>query len=228
MQTFFAGPFTFTPVRSLKLAGSDCITWRLEYGTRFLAEKTIPATLTQAQVRDHLSEGTASFVREMKSEHFPEVIEIVDYQTDRVEGWLQLAPDFDAGLTPGIIDDRSDLWLRSRNRLRSKAVSIADLLELSAKHTAPRNMWMLGLLPTDVTTANAEEWRAPTSWEIRHLVGEGSLTGVTGAQAAILTGVTPQNFRKYTAAEGAKTRQSMSFSMWHLLLSRLEIKNANF
>lgn len=72
---------------------------------------------------------------------------------------------------------------------------------------------------------DAGEWRAPTSWELRHVVGEGSFTGVTGAQAAALVGVTPQNFRKYTARDGASTRQGMSYAMWHLLLHKLGVQS---
>ena len=68
------------------------------------------------------------------------------------------------------------------------------------------------------------DWRAPTSWELRHVVGEGSFTGWTGAQAAAMVGVTPQNFRKYTARDGASTRQGMSFAMWHLLLHKLGVQ----
>ncbi|MBH2008100.1 MAG: hypothetical protein I8H71_00465 [Xanthomonadaceae bacterium] len=59
---------------------------------------------------------------------------------------------------------------------------------------------------------------------MRYIVGEGSFTRVSGAKAAALVGVTPQNFRKYTAGDSAKNRQSISFSMWHLLLAKLQIK----
>ena len=39
-----------------------------------------------------------------------------------------------------------------------------------------------------------------------------------------MVGVTPQNFRKYTARDGASTRQGMSFAMWHLLLHKLGVQ----
>ena len=58
----------------------------------------------------------------------------------------------------------------------------------------------------------------------RIVIGKDSETGLSGAQAAHLVGVLPQNFRKYTAADDAASRQKMSFSMWHLLLHRTGVK----
>ncbi len=75
----------------------------------------------------------------------------------------------------------------------------------------------------EVMTDDPEQWRAPTAAEIRIVVGKGSETGLTGAQAARIVGVLPQNFRKYTATDDASLRQKMSFAMWHLLLHRVGV-----
>ena len=80
------------------------------------------------------------------------------------------------------------------------------------------------LLPPDVLSEDPGAWRAPTSAEIRVVIGKDSATGLPGAQAAHLVGVLPQNFRKYTAADDAASRQKMSFAMWHLLLHRTGVK----
>lgn len=72
-------------------------------------------------------------------------------------------------------------------------------------------------------TDDPEQWRAPTAAEIRIVVGKGSETGLTGAQAARIVGVLPQNVRKYTATDDASLRQKMSFAMWHLLLHRVGV-----
>jgi hypothetical protein len=90
--------------------------------------------------------------------------------------------------------------------------------------TAPANAWIAELFPNEVLDIDPDAWRAPTAWELRHVVGEGSFTRVSGAKAAALVGVSPQNFRKYTAGDSAKNRQSISFAMWHLLLARLQVK----
>ena len=79
-------------------------------------------------------------------------------------------------------------------------------------------------LPPDVLTEDPATWRAPTSAEIRVVVGKDSETGLSGAAAAHLVGVLPQNFRKYTAADDAVSRQKMSFAMWHLLLHRAGVR----
>ena len=104
-------------------------------------------------------------------------------------------------------------------------VLLSEWTALAAQYTAPRLSWIAGLLPDDVLTTSSEQWRAPTDLEIRCVVGEHSFTGITGAAAADLCGVTPQNFRKYTAADGSASRQNISFAMWHLLLHRLAIQN---
>lgn len=96
----------------------------------------------------------------------------------------------------------------------------------SLDHYAPFRSWIADLLPDDVLTTDPEEWRAPTAWEIRHIVGEGAFTSMPGATVAALVGVTPQNFRKYTAQDSAASRQNISFAMWHLLLHKLGVQRA--
>lgn len=80
-------------------------------------------------------------------------------------------------------------------------------------------------LPYEVLSRSPSVWRAPTNHEIRQLIGKDSFSGITIAEAAQLVGVTPQNFRKYLARDGASTRQKMSYAMWHLLLHRLNIQH---
>lgn len=86
------------------------------------------------------------------------------------------------------------------------------------------NAYIAALLPEETLTEDLAAWRAPTSAEIRIVIGRHSETGLSGAEAANLVGVQPQNFRKYTSADGAASRQKMSFSMWHMLLHRTGVK----
>jgi hypothetical protein len=86
--------------------------------------------------------------------------------------------------------------------------------------------YIAALLPFETLTENPASWRAPTAAEIRIVIGKNSETGISGAEAANLVGVLPQNFRKYTAADDAASWQKMSFSMWHLLLHRTGVKLA--
>ena len=80
------------------------------------------------------------------------------------------------------------------------------------------NAWIADLLPPDVLTTDAAAWRAPLGSEIRVLIGRDSMTGMAGAAAAKLIGVTPQTWRKYTAGEAAKVRHLIPFASWQLLL----------
>ena len=80
------------------------------------------------------------------------------------------------------------------------------------------------LLPAEVLTEDPSAWCAPTAAEIRIVIGKDSKTGLSGAAAANLVGILPQNFRKYTSSDDAASRQKMSFAMWHLLLHRTGVK----
>jgi len=139
--------------------------------------------------------------------------------SDRYETWLYVpdVPDCD-GLIPMGADEFARL------KTAHEAIKKALLREPIVEVPAPPLAWVQELLPDSVLTEDADEWRAPTAWEIRHVVGEGSFTGVTGAQAAAIIGVSAQNFRKYLAGDNAKHRQSISYAMWHLLLHKLGVK----
>ncbi|AZC19525.1 hypothetical protein [Pseudomonas sp. CMR5c] len=222
-SAFQYGPFTLVPLRKLKVAGVDSTSWELKYDHTYLADRVAPSSATQAQVRELFESDVGRFISEMSAQHAPETVHLVNADTDETVATVAVVGDL--GLTPGLIDDRSTFWLRSSNHKRSKDIYLADFPSWVAKHKAPARAWICGLLPEEVVTDNPAEWRAPTSWEIRHIVGEGSLTGVPGSTAAGMVGVTPQNFRKYTAADGASTKQNMSFAMWHLLMHKLEVKS---
>ena len=133
------------------------------------------------------------------------------------ESW----PDDLAG---SVANDSSELWAEVQGSKRRMPATLEQWARIRERHSAPPLTWIAGLLPADVLARESADWRAPTSWELRHLVGEGSFTGWSGAQAAAMVGVTPQNFRKYTARDGASTRQGMSFAMWHLLLHKLGVQ----
>lgn len=215
MQAFNSGPFSFTP----RPLGQMRRQWTMRYGVREIAMHTLDIGLTQSQIIDSFSDAIADFTRAAREEHAPTIIDLIDSQSD--ERLASFAICRDPGLTPGLIDDRSQYWLRSKDRLRSMQIELSGLASIP---TAPRNSWIAGLLPDDVLTSDSENWRAPSNWELRHVVGEGSFTGISGAHAAALVGISPQNFRKYTAHDTAKNRQPISFAAWHLLLHQLEVK----
>ena len=222
MSAFQTGPFSFEPSpRGLRRNGVSARGWTLSYGCASLATRTLPDGLTQSEIRDAFASDIGAFVEQAKTENRPMRINLVDAETDTiVAGFFSHSM---CGLTPGLIDDRSRYWLQSPDRSYSRDVTLSEFAELAARYAAPENSWIAGLLPDEVLTTDPDVWRAPSSWEIRHVVGEGSFTGISGASAAKLVGVTPQNFRKYTAADTAKTRQKMGFAMWHYLLNRLRI-----
>lgn len=244
MNAFDLGPFEYRP------AGGG--RWSVFYGHGHLGTR-LPEAETRAAVVEALSDDVAAWRRELlptaglaNTGPAFEIARLVR-STDTVGvpgetlGHMPLAAEV-PGLTSGLIDDRFGTWLVcagratpmdpgefSRLRLAHIAAAAAETraaqAAMQAAPRAPALAWICALLPGAVLSTDPEEWRAPSSWELRHVIGEGSLTGISGAKAAALAGVTPQNFRKYTARDGAAGQQKISFAMWHLLLHRLNIQH---
>lgn len=222
MSNFSHGPFTFSPGRAVRVAGVVSRRWTMSYGVETVAEATIPEAATHNDVIEAFGDERGMFVRRVRDKHWPARISLIDFETDAEVGYF--LSESMCGMTAGMIDDRSRYWLRSG--LYSRDVTLSEFAQIAAAEAAPAASWIAGLLPDDVLTEAPDDWRAPTWFELRHVIGEGSFTGITGAAAAALVGVSAQNFRKYTARDGASTRQSISFAMWHLLLHKLGVKRA--
>lgn len=214
-EKFMVGPFEVRPKSGERVD--------IGYGSATLARNIGITGSTRHEVIESLDDCFTRLRDELRAKSELHKINLVRESTrQRIAGFLcdsSIIP----GMTPGLIDDRAEFWLQSADRLYSMPVSIDDYAKLRAALAAAPLGWIAALLPDDVMTTTPEQWRAPTSWEIRHVVGEGSFTRISGAKAAALVGMTPQNFRKYTAADGSSTRQSISYAAWHLLLQKLGV-----
>ncbi len=211
-DSFFTGPFEIRP------AGRD--QFDVYYGVRMMRRGAYAPGATRQAVVEQLGDVLAELRRDLEERTDLFCVELVTAEGEVADHFYSedLALP---GMGGNIPNDQSALWAKAG--LMAMPVTLHDWPALVARHRALVNGWIGNLLPEAVMTTDVEEWRAPTAWEIRHVVGEGSLTGVSGAKAAELVGVTPANFRKYTAGDTAKNRQSMSFAAWHLLLLRLRI-----
>ena len=219
------GPFTFSSGRIINVNGTPSRRWAMRYGDVQIAEKVVPGpNIVLSELFEAFQKDRAAVIRDLQKKSTIHSINLIDYANDAVVASFE---SFDmCGMTPGLINDSSDYWICSADGKYSRNVSLQDWGRIVSQHEAPEHAWIAAALPDDVMSEDAEAWRAPTSWELRHVVGEGSFTGVTGAKAAELVGVMPQNFRKYTARDDAASRQKISFAMWHLLLHKLGVKKA--
>lgn len=221
LQPFASRPFSFHPVA---VESEACQRWTLYYGLQELAMHMLPDSLNQGEIREKFTDAIESFACKAKASHMPGGLELVEEETGEALVGLAVTriPD---GLSECTPDERYPYWLMTTAQpRRGMPVTLQQFTQLAEALAAPEHAWIAALLPNDVLTENPAGWREPTSWEICHVVGDGSLTGVTGAQAADLIGVTPQSFRaRYSAADGAKTRQPIGFATWHLLLHKLGV-----
>ncbi|WP_315534086.1 hypothetical protein [Delftia acidovorans] len=218
------GPFEFIhgPLRSIN--GRHSREWKMKYGSDVIAERTIfNVNVIFSELIETFAQDRSNFVDQSRRDHGPHRVDLVDETTGDTVAYFD---SFDmCGMTPGLINDSSRMWLCSADRRYSRSVaSQQEYASIVARHEAPELGWVTGLLPDAVLSPEPSLWEPPSNWHIRHVVGVGSFTGVSGATAAELVGVTPQNFRKYTATDSASTHQKMSFAMWHALLHRLGVQ----
>lgn len=223
MEAFQIGPFDYTPGRPRRVNGQQQTEWALSYGSKPIGMAWVAGD--SAQVVDALSAQRVDFTARLQQDHEPDRLILRRWDdaalldATLLESW----PEKLAGCVP---DDSSEFWAEVKGSRHRMPVTLAQWAHLKEHHGAPHRSWIARLLPDELLSSDPTVWRTPTSWEIRHVVGEGSFTGLSGAQASRLVGVTPQNFRKYTARDSASTRQNMSFAMWHLLLHKLGVRFA--
>ncbi|WP_447556409.1 hypothetical protein [Vreelandella sp. EE22] len=218
-QDVTVGPFTIIPGESLGQIGQR---FEIRYNAKYSCEIVTPAK-TKTEVIDAADDAISDLYRALRNDHERRhQIYLTDGQGEVISGFTAagILPD----MTPGLVDDRFEYWLKDESGKYSQVVTLGEFARLRAEHELPKYAWIANLLPHEVLNTDPDEWRAPTAWEIRHIVGFYATIGISGAAAAELVGVTPPNFRKYTAQESAKNRQSMSFAMWHLLLHRLGVQ----
>lgn len=212
-ENFMVGPFEVRPKSSERVD--------IGYGDQRLARNISISGATRREVEDSLQDCLARLCAKLRNRAPRYTINLVR-DGERLASFV-CADSIVSGMTAGLTDDRAEFWLQSVDRLFSMPVSIDEYASIRARNAITALGWVADLLPAEVMTDDPEQWRAPSSWEIRHVVGEGSFSGVSGAKAAALVGMTPQNFRKYTAADGASTRQTISYGAWHLLLKKLRV-----
>lgn len=206
---FMVGPFEVRP------AGSE--TYDIHYGAKTLRRGLYAPGATRQAVIEGIGEQLADLRREMEDRTELHKINLVTPAGDVLDSFFSESIAL-PGMQGSIPNDNYPFWAKCG--LQAIPVTIHTWAKLTQDHRALENGWIANLLPEEVLTNDPESWRAPTSFEVRHVVGEGSFTGLSGAKAAALVGITPANFRKYTAHDSAKNRQSISFATWHLLLIR--------
>lgn len=222
---FEFGPFSFSAGGIKTINGQSSRAWNLSYGVEQLAAHHIDAAASRGAVIDAFRSSMADLVERFKRAGWPEAVQLLHATTGVILATIPVPGGVLGGMIPAIPDSSSEYWLTTaRSPVRSMRVTLDEFAIIAAHHIASPCEWMQSAMPDAVLALDPAQWRAPTAWELRHVVGEGSFTGITVAKAAELVGVTPQNFRKYLARDGAATRQNMSFAMWHLLLQRLGVQ----
>lgn len=214
-ESFMTGPFEIQPV-----AGG----YRICYGAKIKSGVLRSEGATRQAVLSDLDDELRSMRWKLRNQTEICTVELLDYSTQTVLHSFDIEGRACGAMQGAIPDDSSTLWAVVQASKRAQRIAnLQAWFALRQQHDAPVNGWIANLLPDAVLHTDPELWLAPTAWELRHVVGEGSLTGISGAKAAEMVGITPSNFRKYTASDSAKNRQPISYAAWHLLLQRLHI-----
>jgi hypothetical protein len=225
MQEFNFGPFVLTPEVAYRVNGLQRQRWDAWFAGKFIGSGFVDGnTPTRADVIEACSMTVSDFKSNSRREYEPRYVVLRHFQTGVVVARALTINGVFPDMRSVIADDRWEYWAEATDSHLKCPMTLQEWSDAVAKHSVHPNSWITGLLPDDVLTTDADNWRAPTDMEIRCVVGEHSFTGITGAAAAELCGVAPQNFRKYTAAAGSASHQKISFAMWHLLLQRTGVQ----
>lgn len=214
-ESFMTGPFEIQPVTG---------GYRIAYGTQLKSGVIRSKGDTRQAVLSDLDDELRSMRWKLRNRTEICTVELLDSSTQTVLHSFDIEGRAFGEMQGAIPDGSSALWAVVRASKRAQRIAnLQAWFALRQQHRVLENGWIANLLPDAVLHTDPELWLAPTAWELRHVVGEGSLTGISGAKAAEMVGITPSNFRKYTASDSAKNRQPISYAAWHLLLQRLHI-----
>lgn len=163
----------------------------------------------------------SQFKTKMLEEHKPTRVELVNKAGGVISQFSTYTDNVDFQRLPtGSVLGGSQLIVNGK---ACGGITIDEFIKLAISYKSRTNSYITRLLPEDVMTQDHSKWRSPNRFEIIHLSGLHSLTGITHEQAAHLIGVTASNFRKYLAKDSASARASISFSAWHVLMMRLKL-----
>lgn len=163
----------------------------------------------------------SQFKDKMIEKHKPTRIELINKAGCIISQFSTYTDDVDfQRLATGSIPSSSQLIVNGKAR---GGFAIDEFIKLAISYKSRTNSYITRLLPEDIITRDHSKWRTPNRFEIIHLSGPHSMTGISHEHAAQLIGVTASNFRKYLAKDSASARASISFSAWHLLMMRLKL-----
>ena len=222
MKDFNFGPFAFQKLNEYRLNSVPVTNWKLSYDNERLATLTANSSANQTEVIEVFEDALIKFRSAAVIDGAGCKVELLDVIGGNTVAHF-ISTEWPEGMSPCIPDNRWQHWIAVGSS-KKPVETPSEFYALRDRLRAPPLHWVAALLPENTLTLDPDTWQAPTAWVIRHVVGEGSFTGLSGAKAAALVGVTPQNFRKYMATDSAATRQNISFAMWHLLLHRLGVQ----
>ena len=225
MEVFQYGAFYFKPECEISQDGQVLIEWSLNYGEKPLGTKLTHVGTPQKEIINGFSDLISAFVLLKKQNLLTQSVYFYDKETDC---FMDSFKTMEIDDMTHAIDDKSQYWLC--NREKSKALpldSIRSYIHTRIRYEATASSWIAQMLPKDTLAFNAKEWKAPTGWHFRHIVGEGSFTGRTIKNAADAIGVATRKIIKYSQSNGDKD-QSIGFAEWHMLLYKFKLKRDLF
>lgn len=103
---------------------------------------------------------------------------------------------------------------------------IEDWLEDVSGYTINAKTWIVNLLSPACLASNSGKWKAPSYFDICHVVGTGSLTGLSVDRASALLGIPPERLTFYLLPDNDGRRSPMTYQMWNKLLVSTGIRAA--
>jgi len=220
LSEFYAGPYLLKPIET-----EEGLQWQFSYDGEIIAQKPVKSRSRRTIPKAFTVE--ADLYRESLKERFDAPLATLENLNGEKMLGVRLLPKAKWFLDGAkqTVQEQSDFIISFRGV--KYLITLETLLELYKQYLAPQRYWISQVLPASSLTTEIERWEPPCSWAVRHLMGEESFAGKKITEIADLVGVSPRNFRAYSASEGTRNRYKIPFATWHLLLQRLEIINSN-
>ncbi|WP_321888016.1 hypothetical protein [Paraburkholderia bannensis] len=225
MQDFQHGPFRYHSEDAGATDQSGKLQWSVSYAGTILERRALCSDFEREELIDTFKRTIDRFITHARGQFQPVTITLERWNTRNNP--IARAPvlHVPAGLSIAVPNRHSEYWVRLAGTRRCAPMPPENFLAFVREATPAPHAWITQFLRADVLTCDAQAWRAPSAWEVLHVIGKGSWTATSTAQAASMLGLAARTVSNYVTS--GERFQTIQFSAWHTLLHLLGIKYMN-
>ncbi|WP_322052323.1 hypothetical protein [Paraburkholderia bannensis] len=225
MQDFQHGPFRYQADDAGATGNRHRVQWSVSYAGMILEQRSVSADFEREDIVDIFKGTIERFITHARGQFQPVTITLERWNTRNQPIARVPVLHVPAGMNIAVPNRHSEYWVRLAGTHRCAPMSPENFLSFVREATPAPHAWITQFLRADLLTCDAQAWRAPTAWEVLHVIGKGSWTATSTAQAANMLGLAVRTVSNYVTS--GDRFQTIQFSAWHTLLHLLGVKYMN-